>query len=135
MCATFRLLRPFLRSRCRQLSVLPRFHNATGIPQKRQSRQTKQNQVVSFENGIYEEQLDELVGASKEAYPRILASESGVSCRDFVKKYELIQRGATLDSEFITIGGMFVWSRPPTLAYASRKDKVISYCGLKIGLY
>lgn len=114
MRAILHLLRPCLRSRCRPLSVLLPFHNATGIQQRRHIQQRRQNHVVSIENGIYQE-LSELNGSSKEAYPRILASESGISCLDFVNKYEDIKRGETIDSKCITIRGMFVWLKPPDL--------------------
>lgn len=102
MRATLHFLRPCLRSRCRPLSVNLRFHEAIGIQWRRQ------NHVASFEDSTSQKQLSELSSLNNEAYPRILASEIGISCQDFVNNYEHLERSETINSKCFIVRGMFV---------------------------
>lgn len=106
MRATLHFLRPCLRSRYRPLSVSVRFHDII---------KQRQNHVGSFENAVSQKQLSELNGSSTEAYPRILASESGINCQDFVNKYAHLQRGETVVSKYFTIRGMLIYEKASDL--------------------
>lgn len=129
MRATVPFLRPCSRSRCRPLSVRPRFYGATGIQQRRQ------NSAGPFEKHKSRKWPSRLNDLSGNIYPRILASESVISCQDFVENYAHLGRGDRLISEHLTIRGMVVCLSLRTLAYASRKDTIVSFCEFETCLH
>ncbi|MCJ1469987.1 hypothetical protein MMC07_008632 [Pseudocyphellaria aurata] len=95
MRATLHFLRPCLRSRYRPLFVRFRLLDI----------KQRQTHVGSVENAVSQKKLSELNGSSTAAYPRILPSESAISCHDFVNQYRHLQRGETVDNKYFTIRG------------------------------